>query len=468
MVKQKAKAKPKKPSVPRKPKVKKPKVEKVKELKPPKKKDVVDKLYRERLLRAKGSLGPRSTIFGPKDRQPVLDDKRFDEKLDYLYRMLLLASHKPPRPQRPVAMDISESEPHNMSDVPAPREAVSFPQEQRTRRSQPLTRERGERKSERSREQKMTSSESDSASPPPARPSQRPKQSKSSKKKDSTSQTLDSKKQASQTLDSKKQDSASQTQLFLKRDSDSQTLDSKKKDSTSQTLDSKKQDSTSQTQDSKKKDSTSQTQKKKKKRDSALQTRLSDLPLEANEITRNIIQTEVLDANGEDRRQRFSLNLPRAQSPPIVPPAPSLSLLSPDQPDPVSVSPSEEQKEQDALNAQFRQLRELTDEIERREASGTFWKNEDLSNFIFKNPPKPPKTYRVGKSKRRPDYDSSDAEIDMPSKYSNRYVPITEIDRSILVSPITTEVDRRFLPTETKRTQRASDQRVRTHPYPYQ
>jgi len=140
MVKQKANAKPKKPSVPRKPKAKKPKVEKVKELKPPKKKDVIDKLYREKLLRAKGSLGPRSTIFGPKERQPVLDDKRFDEKLDYLYRMLLLASHKPPRPQRPVAMDISESEAHGMSDVPPPRKPVFFPGTNNAeRKTQPRT-----------------------------------------------------------------------------------------------------------------------------------------------------------------------------------------------------------------------------------------------------------------------------------------------------------------------------------------
>jgi hypothetical protein len=258
MVKQKAKAKPKKPSVPRKPKVKKPKVEKVQELKPPKKKDVVDKLYRERLLRAKGSLGPRSTIFGPKDRQPVLDDKRFDEKLDYLYRMLLLGSQKP---QRRVAMDISESEPHMMSDV-ATREPVQFPQPTRTQTREVERKQRVERKSAaRSREQK---------SDPP---------------KYSTSQT---------------------------------------------------QTSTS--------------------------------PPEANEITRNLIPTiseAVLDANGEEMRQRFLLNLPRAQSPPIVQPAPmSLSLLSPDQPVPVSISPSEEQKEQEAISAQFR---ELAEQLENRE-----------------------------------------------------------------------------------------------------
>jgi len=440
MVKQKAKAKPKKPSVPRKPKVKKPKVEKVKEPKPPKKKDVIDKLYRERLLRAKGSLGPRSAIFGPKETQPVLPDKRFDEKLDYLYKMLLLAAHKPPKPQRPVPMDISESEARNMSDVDPPRVPVFDSLSQQQTSSQQRTRgversERVERKSaardvERKQRQ-PTTNESDSDS-------------QSSRQAHRSSQRLlkqpSKKSSASQTQTSSKKSSASQTRILKKQSSGSQT----------QTL---------------------------------------PLPPEANQAAapnRIPFSVEVLDANQEEMKQRSSLNLPRAPSPPIVPPAPSLSLLSPDPPDPVSMSLLEAEPAAPPRKRNIRVIRDPDNLIElisgRKPKTSKVYNPYFEGEFSYTTPSHLPSSL-VARSERRtsqrarmPSYRQSNNEKPMfpftfnpPSyEYTDNEEPNNDESMLPFINPPITEIDRRILSTERKRTQRASDQRVRTHPYPYQ
>lgn len=141
----KSKAKPKKVVEARKPKAKKPRV-KAKQLKLTPKKDVIDKIYNEKLLRIKGSLRPKGAIFGPNDRQrdTTIPTNNWEEKLLYLYHMLEKSKSHPPRPanQKPVSM---EDVPDDRASMSTSEDAKNLPMLISDREKKPPVREKSVR-----------------------------------------------------------------------------------------------------------------------------------------------------------------------------------------------------------------------------------------------------------------------------------------------------------------------------------